>query len=172
MAGGVSGFRLDPDSYNYAGALGSMGALIALSAVSAFATVRLLPRETRWLFVAVSAWWCLFPGVDALGCVFVLYSLRARRPVVRAVFQLAALVAHPVAGMTTAPLLFRRSALALAATAALTTAAVLGVGVGDAFSTTDRYLMPLLAAYCLLSVGWAKRRPQTVATEGVFSHAG
>jgi hypothetical protein len=157
LLAGVVGFRLAPDSYLYArrglhlwpsplgdlsGALGGMPVVIAVSAIAGGLVVAAVSAgRNRALFVTASSWWLLFPGVDALGAlaVVLLYKTGHKR------YWLLAGLLHPVAALVSVPLLFRRDALGVALVAFCTVAAIVGVGLADVFSTTDRYLMPLLA---------------------------
>jgi hypothetical protein len=112
---GLYGFRLHPDSFTYAGGsivpsplggligrVGGMPLLIAASSVAAALLVAWLPSDrSRLVFVGLGGFWLLFPGVDALGVVFVALALRSRR------WWFATLPVHLVAGLVTFPLLWR-----------------------------------------------------------------
>jgi hypothetical protein len=164
LLGGVAGFRLVPDSGLYArtglhpwpsplggiaGSAGGMTGLIALSSISAGACVALMPGRARGWFLAASSYWLLFPGVDALGLVFVLLLARSSAARAGVPAWIGAALAHPVAALTSWPLLWRRDALGVATVAVMTAAAVVGVGLYDGFATTDRYALPLVGVLAL-----------------------
>jgi hypothetical protein len=160
IAAGFAGFKLVPDTDLYArhglhlwpsplgslaGAIAGLPGLIYVSALAAGLLVLLVPRR-RWRFAALAGYWLMFPGVDALGAVFVLLMLRSRRRGWPS-WSLAAL-AHPVAALTSWPLLWRRDRLGVALVAVMTIAAIVGVGLYDGWTTTDRYALPLLGVAC------------------------
>jgi hypothetical protein len=162
-AAGVAGFRLVPDSELYAragwhfwpsplgglaGTAAGMVGVIAMSAIAVAIAVQLVPARSRLLFAAVCAYWFAFPGVDALGLVFVLLMLR--HPARARLGWLGAAAAHPVAAVTSAPLLWRRDELGVGLVAVLTIAAIVGVGLYDGFSTTDRYALPLVGTLAMV----------------------
>jgi hypothetical protein len=161
---GMAGFALVPDTGLYARSgfhlwpapLSNLGGVVAghvgvvvLSALAAGACVWLLPPgRGRWLFAGASAYWFCFPGVDALGLLFVLLALRSRSSSSRFLSSGVAAAVHPVALLTSWPALLRRDALGLAGVAVCTAGVIVAVGLLDGFSTTDRYALPLLALAC------------------------
>lgn len=161
---GAIGWRLDPDTALYSrrglhlwpsplgdlsGTIGGHRLVVVVSAIAAAIAIALVPERGRLLFAGAATWAFAFPGVDALGIVFVLLALRASSRAARAgAFTLAAL-AHPVAAIVTAPLMLRDDELADAIAALLTTAIIVVVGLADTWSTTDRYALPLFAALLL-----------------------
>jgi hypothetical protein len=156
LAGGLTGFRLIPDTGLYeragfhlwpaplgglAGTVAGATGVIVASAIAAALLVQLVPRRRRLLVLGLSSYWLLFPGVDALGAALALMFVHSGR---RGLWILSGL-AHPVAALTTSPLLWRRDESGLILAAALTVATIAAVGLLDGFSTTDRYLLPVLA---------------------------
>jgi hypothetical protein len=159
LAAGEAGFRLVPDTALYArrglhvwpsplgglaGSVFGIAGVIVLSAIAVTACVQLVPRRRRLRFVVICAYWFAFPGVDALGLVFVLAAQRCRSSAARAVLVTVAGLVHPVAALTSFPIVLKRQRLALAAVAIATAAAIVGVGLYDGWTTTDRYALPLV----------------------------
>lgn len=157
---GLSGFRLDPDSYTYAsgvlgpysfaggliGRIGGMPALIGVSAAAAAALVYLLPTQrARLFFLLAGGVWLLYPGVDALGVLMIALMLRAP---LRGLWWLLAGIVHPVAALVSWPLL-RPGRWTLWLVGASSIACIVAVGLIDTFSTTSRYLLPLIYLACL-----------------------
>lgn len=157
-AAGFAGFKLVPDTGIYAGGslwpaplgglagqAGGLPALIFVSALAAGLLVLAMPtRRRRVLYALVCGYWFLFPGVDALGALAVLVATRTTTRGRRAAAITVAGLAHPVAALTSAPLVAGRTRVALAGVAVLTGAAIVAVGLYDGWTTTDRYALPLV----------------------------
>jgi hypothetical protein len=177
FAAGEVGFRLVPDSFTYArhgiylrpyplswipGYLGGMQGVIIANALAVIALLYVIPRgRGRKLMTFGGMFFFLFPGMDALGAFLIALVVRYRR---RFPYVLALLI-HPVAALTTAPVLYRRTPKGFLAAAVL----VLGIIVGFAIDGyirhehvnvfahmvyTVRYALPLLACGTLLSEGY------------------
>lgn len=169
---GVVGFRLNPDSEDYAGGelypspvggaiglLGGMPLLIGASALAAGVVFALLPSwRSRLKFTALGGFWFLFPGVDALGVLLV--ALMARNPGNRLLWPVTA-ITHAIAAIAAVGILLRRRALELAV---LLPALVmvgftidgsvreLGVPAWEHLLYTSRYLIPAAFLYCMAPV--------------------
>jgi hypothetical protein len=151
---GIAGWKLVPDTQLYArhglhlrpyplasfpGAIAGLPGVILVSSVAAGICVYLLPAgRSRAIFLVLSGWYLLYPGMDAVGTAFILYMDRrnARWPI------LPVLLIHPVAALTTWPRLVSQYKYWLLAVLALSIAAVVYVGQVDTYDTTYRYFIP------------------------------
>jgi hypothetical protein len=155
LASGFAGFHLDPDTGLYASNVFTIHSplawfingrelLVLINGIAAALCVYFVPQRRRWWYAPGCLYWFLFPGVDALGALGVALYARARSGGARAGWLTMAAAAHPVAALTTFPVMRSVDRTRLVACAVLALGAIALVGVVDTFQTTDRYVLPLV----------------------------
>jgi hypothetical protein len=171
---GYLGWALRPDTYTYehgnlthaplTGLIGLLagrnGIIIASALASGISTYLVPPGKSRAIFLLFAAYWFLHPGADAIGVMFILLYDRTNR---RSLWVVA-LLAHPVAALTTIPRLFSSWQPWLVTSMFLAALSIYVVGSIDTYDTTSRYLLPVIA---LLTVRIATFTKNRVVTPGI-----